>query len=166
MIAARAPISARAMFLGGAVTFAVGLAIYAIVPLTFAINILAKLLMSVGGGTAMLGALKRFSPPTPPAALPEVEPSLLAERRRRLRAILLERGAAATFEFLLEKSRWTQQAVLSTLLDMKERGEVLEDLDYDTGEWVYRLQSDAADLGLAPSLEDRRLALAQGDERP
>ena len=66
-----------------------------------------------------------------------IDPRLLAERSRRVRAILAGASSASelhTFEKLVQESRWTQAAMLSTLLHMKERGEVVEDLNLDTGD--------------------------------
>ena len=112
-----------------------------------------------------LGGLKRYAEVNPASAprLPEVEPKLLAERSRRLRSILSGPdipGAGVTFEHLVRATRWVQDAVLSTLLAMKNSGEVIEDLDLDTGQWVYRLSGEVGpSMSGSMTLDDRRHAL-------
>jgi hypothetical protein len=108
---------------------------------------IANSLLSAGACLVFLGFVKRVWSRVQPAAAPApdpVDPRLLAERSRRVRAILARAPAADvyTFERLVQESRWTQAAMLSTLLHMKERGELIEDLNLDTGEWVYSLAAD------------------------
>jgi len=108
---------------------------------------LANSLLSAGACLVFLGFVKRVWSRTQPAAAPApapVDPRLLAERTRRVRAILAQAPSVEvyTFERLVHESKWTQAAMLSTLLHMKERGELIEDLNLDTGEWVYSLTED------------------------
>src|SRR5687767_14378152 len=86
----------------------------------------ANSLLSAGLCLLFLGLLKRMltvAPVPAPAPAPEaVDPRLLAERVRRVRAILARATSASelyTFERLVHESRWTQAAMLSTLLHMK-----------------------------------------------
>lgn len=96
------------------------------------------------------------------AAGAKVDPKLLAERCRRVRAILQGAGAALTFEALVDKSRWTKAAMLSTLLHMKEKGDIVEDLSLDSGEWVYSVaEPGEGSAGLSPMLAER-----QANEQP
>lgn len=136
----------------------------------------ANSLLSAGMCLLFLGLLKRLL--TPAAVGPAVgatvvpgeviDPRLLAERSRRVRAILAGASSASelhTFEKLVQESRWTQAAMLSTLLHMKERGEVVEDLNLDTGEWVYSLAEDAVAAGPGSLMLEERTAQAIPPER-
>jgi len=66
---------------------------------------------------------------------------------------------------LVKESRWTQAAMLSTLLHMKDRGEVVEDLNLDTGEWVYSLADEPNAGGGASLMLAERTAQASPSER-
>ena len=130
----------------------------------------ANSLLSAGLCLIFLGVLKRLLAPSPVAAPPPevIDPRLLAERSRRVRAILARVSSASpqpTFESLVQESRWTQAAMLSTLLHMKERGEVIEDLNLDTGEWVYSLAQDAVAAGPGSLMLEERTAQAIPPER-
>ena len=132
----------------------------------------ANSLLSAGLCLLFLGLLKRMltSAPVPVTApAPEVvDPRLLAERGKRVRAILARATSASelyTFERLVQESRWTQAAMLSTLLHMKERGEVVEDLNLDTGEWVYSLAEDGVAAGPGSLMLEERTAHASPPER-
>lgn len=108
---------------------------------------IANSLLSAGACLVFLGFVKRVWSRVQPSLAPppaQVDPRLLAERSRRVRTILARAPAAEvyTFERLVHESKWTQAAMLSTLLHMKERGELIEDLNLDTGEWVYSLTED------------------------
>ena len=132
----------------------------------------ANSLLSAGMCLLFLGLLKRMLTPAvmaAPASEPAgIDPRLLAERSRRVRAILAGASSASelhTFERLVQESRWTQAAMLSTLLHMKERGEVVEDLNLDTGEWVYSLAEDAVAAGPGSLMLEERTAQASPPER-
>jgi hypothetical protein len=167
-IAARVPIPARGMIAGGVMMVIAGVLISIVtgVP-TFAINAVSKILISVGLGTAFLGGFKRrraLAAAPSARALPPIDPSLSRERRRRL-ATLISAGSlsGSTFEYLVRESRWMQDAVLSTLLEMKDRGEVIEDLDLDNGQWIYRNSEDPGMSGKMTLDERRALPSAQED---
>jgi hypothetical protein len=136
----------------------------------------ANSLLSAGMCLLFLGLLKRLLTPTAVGAAvgaavapgEVIDPRLLAERSRRVRAILAGASSASelhTFEKLVQESRWTQAAMLSTLLHMKERGEVVEDLNLDTGEWVYSLAEDAVAAGPGSLMLEERTAQASPPER-
>ena len=123
--------------------------------------VLTNLLFSAGAAFVVLGLIKRWSAssqqaPAQPAL--RVDPRVLAERCRRVRAILRRGTGPYTFERLVHESKWTQAAMLSTLLHMKEQGEIVEDLNLDTGEWVYSPAdgSEAPTAATSPMLEERR----------
>lgn len=133
----------------------------------------ANSMLSAGLCLLLLGLLKRAwarpAPgPAPAAAPPPVDAKLLAERARRVRAILARASSASelfTFEQLVRESRWTNAAMLSTLVHMKERGEVVEDLNLDTGEWVYSLADEPAASGGTSLMLAERTAQASASER-
>ncbi len=166
----RAPVSWAMMMTSGAAMIGGGILASALLPLTFTVSMIATVCVSAGIGVAFLGGLKRHAElaPKPEPIMPIVDPKLLAERSRRLRALLSEPGVPAggvTFEYLVRSSRWVQDAVLSTLLAMKNSGEVVEDLDLDTGQWVYRLSGDLGpSMSGSMTLDDRRHALPSAGE--
>lgn len=118
--------------------------------------LVSSTMLTLGGGLAFLGILERKNRSArPQPALPSSSPAVLAERSRRVLA-LLDDGRDPTFEQLLGALRWTEAALLETLLAMKESGQVIEDLDLDSGEWVYRAQVTAFGTGGGMTLADRR----------
>lgn len=131
-------------------------------------------LVTMGGGLVFLGGRKaRRGRPLPPRALSASELGVLQERARRIRARIREGtkagGGDYTFERLVAELRWTDEAVLSALLHMKEAGDIIEDLNLDTGQWVYRLQDPALPAGpsdLPPMLEERRARYEDEERNP
>lgn len=166
----RSPGSWRGMMVVGASSASVGLVLsvlgHRLLTLWF-----ANSLLSAGLCLILLGILKRVltQAASPAPAVPDaVDPQLLAERSRRVRTILSKATSASelhTFERLVKESRWTQAAMLSTLLHMKERGEVVEDLNLDTGEWVYSVADDAVAAGPGSLMLEERTAQASPPER-
>lgn len=152
-----------ALLISGAACVVFGVVTLGLFPFSVVGLVLTNLLFSAGAGLTVLALAKRATapPPSTPPALPaRVDPSLLAERCRRVRAIL--RGAGpTTFERIKSELKWTQVALVSTLVHMKEQGEVVEDLSLDTGEWVYTL-SDHHDAVLgSPTLADRQAQVGE-----
>ncbi|HEY8379444.1 MAG TPA: hypothetical protein VIK91_23290 [Nannocystis sp.] len=121
-------------------------------------SLLGLMLCSAGTGLGVVAMVRRAKGANsrPPPALPAatIDPALLAERCRRVRAIL--RDGPLTFEAIKSALKWTQAALVSTLVHMKEQGEVIEDLSLDTGEWVYTLAEGPAALAGSPSLAERQ----------
>ena len=113
-------------------------------------------MITLGGGLTFLGLLKRKRPPPPALPAPRTSPEVLNERGRRVHAALAQLGDA-TFEALLRLLGWTESALLETLVQMKEAGVIEEDLNLDTGEWIYRSRNDLG-MGAAGGLmlEDRQ----------
>ena len=160
--ASRTPLSWRLLIAAGFGLVLGGL-VAALVTITgFFGTAVISTMLTTGSGLVFLGLHKRravlAAEPAPMKALSASEQAVLRERSRRLRAVLRAPGAPFTFERVIEATRWTRDAVLSTLLYMQERGEVVEDLDLDTGEWVYLAQDPEAVPGTPPSLmlEERR----------
>ncbi len=117
---------------------------------------------TIGGGLAFLG-VRKLQRERVPAAAPALTPqrrALMHERSRRVVPVLS--GGSVTFDHLMTQLRWTEQALVETLSFMKEGNLVVEDLDLDTGEWVYRLHT--AELGgrAGPTLAERQARLGLG----
>lgn len=145
------------LMLGGAAAIGLGFMSLAILPV-FGLW-MTSLLLTAGAFLVVAWVAGRSARPA--AAPTKVDPKLLAERGRRVRAILQGSGAPLTFEALVEKSRWTKAAMLSTLLHMKEQGAIVEDLSLDSGEWVYSVADPEGGAGLSPMLAER-----QASEQP
>jgi len=139
--AQRSSLSPGAMVAGGLALAAVGGVGALLMSVGFFGMVALSSMMTVGGGVAFLGVLKRRgrAEPEPPLALPAASMAVIAERARRVQSVLAP-GGDFTFEQLMAALRWTEPALLETLLSMKETGQVIEDLDLDTGQWVYRSQ--------------------------
>jgi hypothetical protein len=157
--AERAPFSWHGMMVAGLALAGIGGLLAALNPIGFVGAVLFSSMITLGGGLAILGGLKRVGSAMPPALpAPQGDPSLLAERGRRVRRLLGELGQS-TFEQLLSRLRWVESVLLQTLVAMKDAGQVVEDLDLDTGEWVYRLQSgDEMGTRASMMLADRQTA--------
>jgi predicted lipid-binding transport protein (Tim44 family) len=132
------------MVIGGMATAVIGLMLASINPLGFLGVVAFSSMISLGGGLAFLGVLKRKreqSRNDSARALPATStaPEVIVERARRV-AQVLEAGGQATFEVLLSRLSWTEKALIEALVHMKNTGAVEEDLDLDSGQWVYRVQ--------------------------
>ena len=157
--AERAPFSWHGMIVAGLSLAGIGGVLAALNPIGFVGAVLFGSMMTLGGGIAILGGLKRTSELVPPALpAPKGDPSVLAERGRRVRKLLAQSGQS-TFEPLLARLRWTEAALVQTLIALKDAGQIVEDLDLDSGEWVYRLQSgDEMGTRASMMLADREAA--------
>ncbi len=125
-------------------------------------------MITLGGGLTFLGFLKGRETKDRPPALgaapaqapepgPKTSPVVLAERGRRIVALLGERGPL-TFEAIVAELRWTQAAVLETLVSLKGDGTIEEDLELESGQWIYK-SSVASAVGTPGSLMlDDRIA--------
>ena len=150
----RLPIPPGAMIAGGLGLAALGALFAAFVSTGFVDTVLFGGMFTFGGGIALLGMRKRRGLPESKPPTPTIDPHVLAERGRRVYAVLA-RGGSATFERLLAQLRWTERALVETLVAMKDSGAVVEDLDLDSGEWVYRVQESAMasdNMGTAGSM--------------
>lgn len=88
-------------------------------------------------------------------ALPPTPPEVQSERGRRALQALVALGEP-TFEVLLAKLRWTEPVLVETLVVLKQQGLVEEDLNLDSGQWVYRAQSPEHFTGGAFTLDERK----------
>ncbi len=149
--AERAPFSWHGMIVAGLSLAGIGGVLAVLNPIGFVGAVLFGSMMTLGGGIAILGGLKRASVLVPPALpAPKGDPAVTAERGRRVRKLLAQSGQS-TFEQLLARLRWTEAALVQTLVALKDAGLLVEDLDLDTGEWVYRLHG-GDEMGTRASL--------------
>lgn len=149
----RSPLPPAGLMLGGVGLALVGLGLGLALPLTMGTATLFGGMVTFGGGIAFLGGLKRKAQAEAARALPPaptVSPVVLAERSRRVRDWLQGRPQA-TFEEIAQALRWTESALVETLIHMKDAGVLDEDLDLDSGQWIYRMQA-ATETGTAASL--------------
>jgi hypothetical protein len=157
----RTPVPWSGMVLGGMVTAVIGLVLASMNPLGFLGVVAFSSMISIGGGLAVMGALKRkreHERSESRRALPAATatPEVIAERARRV-ARVLESGGQATFEQLVARLRWTEKALIEALVHMKNAGAVEEDLDLDSGQWVYRVQDqDLAGTPANLTLDERQ----------
>ena len=137
----RLPVSPGMMIAGGIGLASLGAMLAAVVSTGLVGAVLFGGMLTFGGGVAFLGMRKLKLKLKTPAVVraPAIDPHVLAERARRVHSALA-RGGTSTFEPLLAQLRWTERALVDTLIAMKDSGEIIEDLDLDSGEWVYRLQ--------------------------
>lgn len=151
-----------AMVLGGMGLGTLGMLLATVNPLGFLGVVAFSSMITLGGGLTFLGLMKRRRAQSqgalPPARTPQgrTDPTVLAERMRRVRSVIGNRDW--TFEGLMGQLRWTEAALVETLLEMKQRGVIEEDLDLDSGQWVYRAQvPEGSGSGRPPTLEERQL---------
>jgi hypothetical protein len=169
----RTPLSWKTIVLAGVGMLGIGLLGATLLPIGVVGLPVWGGLVTMGGGLVFLGGRKaRMGRPVPPRALSASEVAVLQERARRVRARIQEGtgegGGEYTFERLVGELRWTDEAVLSALLHMRDTGDIIEDLNLDTGQWVYRLQDPAFSAGsdLPPMLEERRAQYEDEESSP
>lgn len=167
--ATSSPVPWKAMIAGGIALVSLGIVGAILTTWGFFGTAVLTSLMTTGSGLVFLGLVKRRGRITAATreqrALSTSEHKLLEERSRRIQTVLEQAGRPQTFEALVARTQWTRDAVLDTLLFMKERGLVAEDLDLDTGDWVYA-PSEPEVVPAAPvslMLEERR-ALSERTE--
>lgn len=167
--AMQSPFSWKAMVGGGALMVTLGVTFSILLNWGFFGTMFLTSLMTAGSGSVFLGLVKRRG--RRDAALDELrapsasEQRVLEQRSKRILATLERAGRPQTFEAVVGTTQWTRDAVLDTLLFMKERGEVAEDLDLDTGEWVYSPSDPDSVPGSPVSLMlEERLALSERTE--
>ncbi len=114
--------------------------------------------MTMGAGLFALGLHRLGGEDRPPALPgPRASRAVLDERARRIRRIMHEGGGAWTFELLQARLSWTERALAEALAYMRDRGEIVEDLDLETGKWVYRPSTGEVGEGASTdmTLDDR-----------
>lgn len=64
------------------------------------------------------------------------------ERRTRMLAILKRMQRPLSFETLQGELQWTDEAILTTLRDLLANERITEDLNLESGHWVYQLNDE------------------------
>lgn len=151
------PVSERLLVGGGLALAAGGAAILAFTVLAF-----AMMMVLSGAGAVTLGLLKGHAVRRRAARQAAAAERELAVHADALRPLLGEARPEQTVEWIAAKAALPAPTVVRALAFMRDRGEVVEELCTDSGEWYY---------GLVPALPgpalalDERLALIDGAER-
>ena len=103
----------------------------------FLIPVPGLLLLSMA---ALFLAIRRKRPESSQEATEEISLSQVAiERRTRVFNLLSSADEPMTVERLQEELKWTEEALLSALRALLAQERITEDLDLDSGHWVYQL---------------------------
>lgn len=145
----RVPLSPRVLVRIGIATAAVGVCVGIAILATHtwgAPLVIGPLLLSLGGGTAVLGLLTaRFRDGGPELTGISADP--LTERYvDELRAVITTSNVRNTVERLAHTLGWSQRDVVNTLGWLQARGELREELDVESGEFYYVAIRVARDL--------------------
>jgi hypothetical protein len=121
-------------------------------------------LLCSGIGAIVVGLLKRRALGRRAAARTRAQERELGALAERLRPLLGEAKPEQTIEWIAERSGLPEAEVVRTLAFMRDRHEVAEELNTETGEWYYgrTLALPAASL----HLDERLAALERGDRKP
>jgi hypothetical protein len=121
-------------------------------------------LLFTGIGGVVVGLLKRRALGRRAAARRRGHERELGEYADRLRPLLGEAKTEQTVEWIAARSGLPEIAVVRTLAFMRDRHEVEEELNTETGEWYYgvTLSLPAA----SRDLDERLAALERGDRKP
>lgn len=121
-------------------------------------------LLFSGIGGIVVGILKRRALRRQAAARAQADERELGEHAARLRPLLSEARPEQTVEWIVERTKLSEATVVRTLAFMRDRHEVTEELNTETGEWYYgsALSLPAASL----HLDERLAALDRGDRKP
>jgi hypothetical protein len=152
------PIGHRLLIGGGG-----GLAVAAAAVVAATQAVTAAPLLVSGVGAIVVGLLKRRALRRRAAVRARAEAEELGGYAARLRPLLGEARAEQTVEWITARSGLPEAAVVRTLVFMRDRAEIVEELSTETGEWYY-----GAPLALpaAPrALDERLAALEQGDRK-
>lgn len=94
-------------------------------------------LLSIRGGTTILGALKTWVGRGSPGMTIGTDDPATIEYVERLRRVLTKADARHTVEWIARNLGWPEQDVVRTLGWLQARGELREDLDITSGEFYY-----------------------------
>jgi hypothetical protein len=120
-------------------------------------------LLFTGIGVVVVGLLKRRALGRQAAARTRAEAQELGDHAARLRPLLGEAKPEQTVEWIAERSGLPEEAVVRTLVFMRDRHEAVEELNTETGEWYYGLP--LALPAASRDLDERLAALEQGDRK-
>ena len=152
------PIGHRLLIGGGG-----GLAVAAAAVVAATQAVTAAPLLVSGVGAIVVGLLKRRALRRRAATRARAEAEELGGYATRLRPLLGQAKHEQTVEWIAERAGLPEATVVRTLVFMRDRDEIVEELNTETGEWYY-----GAPLALpaAPrALDERLAALEQGDRK-
>lgn len=156
----RIPFASRLWVAAGSMTALVGVVLSVLLqawsnPLGAVLN--GAFLVPVGVGLIAVGATKHFIATRPAllhrAVLGDPEPY-----RARLASLLARPRGEQTVEWIGQRTGWGEHEVVHALALLRQRGEIQEELDFDTGEFYY--------VYVSPSLPPRDLDTRLGDLTP
>lgn len=86
---------------------------------------------------------------------------LLDERRRQMSALLETTSDGVSVAQAVSRLGWLEDAVVTTLKAMVDENEVIEDLDVESGAWVYRLSTPRLLAYESAELDVEHLTIAE-----
>lgn len=113
------------------------------------------LFLTAGGGAAAAGLLLTWSARERATEALRSEEAALAAGVARLRSILRGAGADQTYERLVKRSGLSESMVVRSLRALRDSGELIEDLNTETGDFFYALQPVERPVVAPRNLEDR-----------
>jgi hypothetical protein len=119
-------------------------------------------LLFTGIGAVVLGLLKRRALGRRAAARARAEERELAAHADRLRPLLGEGRTEQTVEWIAARSGLPEATVVRALVFMRDRNEIAEELNTESGEWYY---APVLALPAVPRDLDERLATLEGGDR-
>ena len=153
------PIEHRLLIGGGA-----SLAVAAVLMIAALQAMIGAPLIFTGLGAMTIGLLTRRALARRAAARAQAQERELGDHAVRLRPLLGEAKPEQTVEWIVERSGLPEAIVVRTLMYMRDRDEIAEELNTETGDWYY---GQPFALPAAPrALDERLAALDQGDRKP
>jgi hypothetical protein len=139
----RVPVRSRVLVGSGAVAASAGTAVNVLFSVwtdPAAALLHGGFLAPLGAGVAALGLMRAYATRKPEAVMAaalggDPEPYL-----RKLRPILASGEGRATVQWLVSRTGWSEREVEHALGLLRHRGEISEELDYDTGQFHYVAQ--------------------------
>jgi hypothetical protein len=106
-------------------------------------------LLPAGASTAMVGLLKAYLDGRAAAMKRAAVDNAAFEDGRSIQALLRPDGTHQTVEWIAAQTRLPEARVVAALLQLRDLGELEEELDVESGEWFYRpVPTSAASLTL------------------
>jgi hypothetical protein len=100
-------------------------------------GVLGAALLSLGGGTAILGALKIWNRLGFTASGSSLTDPVTEEYVTELKSVIRAVDTRNTIEAIASKLGWPERDVVRTLGWLQARGELREELDGDSGDFYY-----------------------------
>ena len=155
-----AQVSRRLLAYSGLAAIAVGSSLLVLLwpgpdPLGFALR--GGLIVLGGLGLVALAALQ----PLLRKVVQAEQRALYAQARDKIRPLVAKRAAHQTVEWLSAHARLTEPEVVGALLTLRADGELIEELDLETGQFYYALAPTAA-IQSSENLDARAQRIVRG----